>query len=390
MKMSSRRIHFGVCGIGYGHAARSSIIIRELEKHHFMVTASSYGDGLKYLKSVGINALQAPSVSYGILPEGKVSIKMTIYRNILLPLRFIEQVLCELSYAESAGLVLSDSRASTTLAGRLLGKPTLTILNQFNIRIEYPRYRRLIELLEAACHAPGKIWGLSDEILIADYPPPYTISKRNLVIPNKLLEKTSYIGPIIERLEKKPQREEICERCGLDPDGSPIIFYHASGPAYERRILTRLILPILDEIAGEYQVIATLGGDEPEHIVRRVRVYRWVDNPAKIFIISDLVICRAGQTTLAKALASGKPVIMIPIPAHSEQLGNALSVAETGAGIILQQNQLSFETLKSAIRRILSMESFRESAEEYRRLYMKLNSIEQICSRVSKLVEHTA
>jgi uncharacterized protein (TIGR00661 family) len=380
--MAPRRIHFGVCGIGYGHAARSSVIIRELEKRGFTITVSSYGDGLRYLKSAGVDVLPSPPVSYGVLPEGKVSIKMTIYRNITLPIRFMEQVSCELGYAEGADLVLSDSRASTTLAGKILGKPTLTMLNQFNMRIEYPRYRRLIELLEAACYAPGEIWGLSDEILIADYPPPYTISKRNLVIPDKLLEKTRFMGPVVERLED-PRRDEICEMYGLDPEGGPIIFYHASGPAHERGVLTRQILPILDEIAGEYRVIVTLGGDEPEYVAERAKVYRWVEDPMKIFAISDLVICRAGQTTLAKALASGKPVIMIPIPAHGEQLGNALSVAESGAGIILEQDQLSRETLGSAIRKILSDESFRESAERYQRLYVKLNPIEQICSRVA-------
>jgi uncharacterized protein (TIGR00661 family) len=381
--MVPRRIHFGVCGIGYGHAARSSIIIRELERRGFTIIVSSYGDGLRYLRSAGVDALPSPPVSYGVLPEGKVSIKMTIYRNIALPIRFMEQVSCELGYAEGADLVLSDSRVSTTLAGKILGKPTLTMLNQFNMRIEYPRYRRLIELLEAACYAPGEIWGLSGEVLIADYPPPYTISKRNLVIPDKLLEKTSFIGPVIERLEENPWRDEICEMYGLDPEGGPIIFYHASGPAHERRVLTRRILPILNEIAGEYQVIATLGGDEPEYVAERAKIYRWVEDPMKVFVISDLVICRAGQTTLAKALASGKPVIMIPIPAHGEQLGNALSVAESGAGIILEQDQLSRETLGSAVRKILSDESFRESAERYQRLYVKLNPIEQICSRVA-------
>ncbi|MCF3653919.1 MAG: hypothetical protein L2C94_007185 [Aigarchaeota archaeon] len=381
--MPPRRIHLGICGIGYGHAARSLIILRELERRGFTITVSSYGDGLRYLISAGVNALPSPPVSYGVLPEGKVSIKMTIFRNITLPIRFLEQLSCELGYAEDADLVLSDSRVSTTLAGKILGKPTFTILNQFNIRIEYPRYRRLIEILEAACYAPGEIWGLSNEILIADYPPPYTISKWNLVIPDRFLEKTSFIGPVIERLEKNPRRDELCEMYGLDPRGGPIIFYHASGPAYERRILTRQILPILDEIAREYQVIATLGGDEPGYAAERVRVYRWVDDPMRIFAISDLVICRAGQTTLAKALASGKPVIMIPIPAHGEQLGNALSVAESGAGIILEQDKLSRETLESAIRRILLDESFRESAEEYRKLHMRLNPIEQICSRIS-------
>lgn len=379
--MPIRRIHFGVCGIGYGHASRSSIIIRELMNRGLEVTASSYGDGLRYLREVGVDALPAPPLSYGVLPEGKVSIKMTIYHNILLPVRFMEQVSCEIGYAEEADLVISDSRASTTLAGKLLGKRTLTILNQFNIRVEYPRYRRLIEIIEAACQTPAHIWALSDEILIADYPPPYTISKRNLVIPDEVLEKTSFIGPIVERPRQNPRRGDLYEKYGLDPGGKPIIFYHASGPRYERRILSNLILPILEELAGEYQVVATLGGDELDHGVKRVRAYRWLDDPMEVFMISDLVICRAGQTTLAKALSSGKPVIMIPIPAHGEQLGNARSVAEVGAGIILEQDNLSPEALREAVELILSRDIFRERAKEYQRVHESLNPVEQVCLR---------
>lgn len=379
------RIHFGVCGIGYGHASRAAILIKELSRKGWGVSVSSYGDGLRYLKSLGVDAKPSPPVSYGVLPGGKVSIKLTIYRNILLPIRFLEQVSRELSYIEDADLVVSDSRASTVLASKLLGKPVLTILNQFNIRIEYPRYRRLVELVEALAQAPGKIWALSDSILIADYPSPYTISRQNLVVPEKLSDKVSFIGPILEKLEMNPSREALCAKHGLNPDGAPIIFYHASGPSYERRTLTNLILPILERIAEEYQVVATLGGDEPSSGLKRVRAYKWVENPLELFEISDLVICRAGQTTLAKALACGKPPIMIPIPAHGEQLGNALSVSEQGAGIILDQERLSVEALREAIKRILSNESFYEKAEGYRRLAEKLDPLEGICSKLLDL-----
>ena len=86
-----------------------------------------------------------------------------------------------MNYLESADIAISDSRGSTIIAGKLLGKPVLTILNQFNIRVVYPRYRRLIELLEGIAQVVGWIWARSDKILIADYPPPLTISKQNLV-----------------------------------------------------------------------------------------------------------------------------------------------------------------------------------------------------------------
>ena len=139
------RIHFGVCGIGYGHASRSAILAREFMRRGWRVSISSYKDGLRYLKASGIEAKYSPEISYGILPEGKVSIKMTIFRNILLPIRFLEQLSYELNYIEDADIVISDSRVSTILAGKFSGKPVLTILNQFNIRVEYPRHKRIIE-----------------------------------------------------------------------------------------------------------------------------------------------------------------------------------------------------------------------------------------------------
>ena len=380
------KIHFGVCGIGYGHAARSTILVKEFLRRGWIVSVSSYGDGLRYFKRAGIGVKPAPKVSYGVLPEGKVSIKLTIYRNLLLPIRLAEQVSHELNYSEDANLLISDSRASTILAGRILGKPVLTILNQFNIRVEYPRYRRLIELVEAASQVLGRIWALSDEILIADYPPPYTISKQNLAIPESLLKKVSFIGPILEKMEGNAPRKRICEKYGLDPEAAPIIFYHASGPSYERRRLTSLILPILDKLSGEFQFVATLGGDQPDKIPRNLKVFSWVENPIELFEVADAIICRAGQTTLAKALAAGKPVIMIPIPAHGEQLGNARSVSRWGAGLILEQEKLSIETLRQAIRRILSDSSFLEKAGEYRDLAKRLSPVEYICSRISELV----
>ena len=43
------RVLFTVCGIGMGHAARSSVIIKELMKEHEVLVVS-YGDGYNFLK----------------------------------------------------------------------------------------------------------------------------------------------------------------------------------------------------------------------------------------------------------------------------------------------------------------------------------------------------
>ncbi|MBI1819868.1 MAG: UDP-N-acetylglucosamine--N-acetylmuramyl-(pentapeptide) pyrophosphoryl-undecaprenol N-acetylglucosamine transferase, partial [Nitrospirae bacterium] len=54
---------------------------------------------------------------------------------------------------------------------------------------------------------------------------------------------------------------------------------------------------------------------------------------AKAYESSDLVVCRAGATTLAELSACGKPAILIPFPfaAHHHQEKNAHFLKEMGA-----------------------------------------------------------
>jgi UDP-N-acetylglucosamine--N-acetylmuramyl-(pentapeptide) pyrophosphoryl-undecaprenol N-acetylglucosamine transferase len=58
---------------------------------------------------------------------------------------------------------------------------------------------------------------------------------------------------------------------------------------------------------------------------------------------ADLVICRAGATTLAELTCLGKASILVPFPqaADNHQELNARALAEAGAAEILPQNALS-------------------------------------------------
>jgi UDP-N-acetylglucosamine--N-acetylmuramyl-(pentapeptide) pyrophosphoryl-undecaprenol N-acetylglucosamine transferase len=58
---------------------------------------------------------------------------------------------------------------------------------------------------------------------------------------------------------------------------------------------------------------------------------------------ADLVICRAGATTLAEITASGKPSILIPLPTATDdhQRKNAQVLARAGAAEVIDQRDLS-------------------------------------------------
>jgi UDP-N-acetylglucosamine--N-acetylmuramyl-(pentapeptide) pyrophosphoryl-undecaprenol N-acetylglucosamine transferase len=69
------------------------------------------------------------------------------------------------------------------------------------------------------------------------------------------------------------------------------------------------------------------------------------------FARADLVVCRAGATTVAELAAAGKPALMIPFPfaADDHQRKNAEAVERAGAGRMILQAELSGERLAREI-----------------------------------------
>src|SRR5262245_8301336 len=65
------------------------------------------------------------------------------------------------------------------------------------------------------------------------------------------------------------------------------------------------------------------------------------------FAAADLVISRAGATTVAELAAAGKPAIMVPFPfaADDHQRKNAEAVERAGAGRMILQAELTPERL---------------------------------------------
>jgi UDP-N-acetylglucosamine--N-acetylmuramyl-(pentapeptide) pyrophosphoryl-undecaprenol N-acetylglucosamine transferase len=79
----------------------------------------------------------------------------------------------------------------------------------------------------------------------------------------------------------------------------------------------------------------------------QAEVKPYLDQMVAEFERADLVICRAGATTVAELAAAGKPAIMIPFPfaADDHQRKNAEAVERVGAGRMILQAELTPERL---------------------------------------------
>jgi len=83
----------------------------------------------------------------------------------------------------------------------------------------------------------------------------------------------------------------------------------------------------------------------------RCTVQSFFNNMAELYSRADLLICRAGATTVAEVTALGKAVIFIPFPyaADNHQVLNAGILSDAGAAEIIIEQDLSGEILSAKI-----------------------------------------
>jgi len=76
---------------------------------------------------------------------------------------------------------------------------------------------------------------------------------------------------------------------------------------------------------------------------------------AEIYSQADLLVSRAGATTLAEIAVLGKPAILIPYPfaADNHQEKNAEHYGGAGGAVVLRQNQLTGKELAANIKQLL-------------------------------------
>ncbi|MCC8193885.1 MAG: undecaprenyldiphospho-muramoylpentapeptide beta-N-acetylglucosaminyltransferase [Deltaproteobacteria bacterium] len=74
----------------------------------------------------------------------------------------------------------------------------------------------------------------------------------------------------------------------------------------------------------------------------KMRVDGFIKDMAAAYTWADIVVCRAGATTIAELTCAGLPAIFIPFPAaaHDHQTHNARYLAAVGAAELLPQNKL--------------------------------------------------
>lgn len=162
----------------------------------------------------------------------------------------------------------------------------------------------------------------------------------------------------------------------LDPD-YPTVLLFGGGTGAQR--LNELVSR---EICEQANLIHLTGTDRDGADIDHPRYHRYgflKEEMKEALHKADVVVCRAGLGTISELSALGKPAVIIPMPdTHQEE--NASLLKESGAAVVLQQEELTQEALAKQLRLLLNDDEQRANYSRQIRLLMKPDASRQFAS----------
>jgi UDP-N-acetylglucosamine--N-acetylmuramyl-(pentapeptide) pyrophosphoryl-undecaprenol N-acetylglucosamine transferase len=335
------------------------------------VRISCSGQGLRYMRAhgPGLDTVECPPLDVEWTEEGSFSGRDFMVHFPLMFRSFSRQVAFE---TDSIGkfdpsVTVSDSRLSPVLAARARSCPVITMLNQFKVTLP-PRYRgdslgRLYERI--AGNVLGLLWSLSEEVLLTDLPPPYTIGEANVegTDLSRIVRYVGFTSPGLEVGEDRLQKA----RDVLGHDKRPLVFIQISGPDATKKRFIDTVLLCVASLSAKYKVVVSMGylggSGEPKTLAGGALLYDWCPIKDELFALSKVMVARSGHRTIGQCIDAGKPAVLVPIHNHSEQIGNAEKFQSLGLGMAIMPGDLVPQKLTEAVDSCISDPKYARNLE---------------------------
>jgi UDP-N-acetylglucosamine--N-acetylmuramyl-(pentapeptide) pyrophosphoryl-undecaprenol N-acetylglucosamine transferase len=118
----------------------------------------------------------------------------------------------------------------------------------------------------------------------------------------------------------------------------------------------------------------------------RAQVFDFFPQMHYAYSAANLVICRAGATTISELIFFGLPAVLLPYPyAYAHQMANARVLSGAGCALIIEDAKLNAENIKSILTPLVG------STEELARMrqcydkFKSVNAAEKLALEVSRL-----
>ena len=205
------------------------------------------------------------------------------------------------------------------------------------------------------------------------------------------VKKTIFTGnPCSEdALKKTPMKKS---ELGLDDKKKLVLIVMGSLGASSVNEILKKTLPLVEK--EPYQFLFVTGKNDYEEILncafpKNVKVVPYIDNMTRIMKNTDLMITRAGASTLSEIMSLQIPSILIPSPyvPNNHQYKNAMDLVSENAALIIEEKDLTPEILIQKMKEVLTS---REKQEQMKKNLSKMgvpNSATLIYQEIQKLIE---
>lgn len=160
-------------------------------------------------------------------------------------------------------------------------------------------------------------------------------------------------------------RDEASSAFGLDPRVPTILLI---GGSLGARTLNESVLGSLEQISSaSVQFIWQTGGYYKEHIAKELELK---GKPANLYVTdfisrmdqaykaADLVVSRAGASSISELCLLGKPSILVPSPnvAENHQTHNAMALVHRGAALYVKDSNAAHELIPLALDTVMQQD----------------------------------
>lgn len=161
-------------------------------------------------------------------------------------------------------------------------------------------------------------------------------------------------------------KEQAKAELGISPEEKLAVSVWGSlGAGHMNQIMTELI-PLLDgkqgfrllHAAGKMYyggMMEKLAETAPELPRRKVDVREYIFDMPRVMAAADIVLCRAGASTISELTYMGKPVIMVPSPnvTNHHQERNARVLEAAGGARVLLEGEFDAQSLLDMVEQLL-------------------------------------
>lgn len=189
------------------------------------------------------------------------------------------------------------------------------------------------------------------------------------------------------------KKSNILKEYNLDPSKKTVVIFGGSRGALK---INQAFIEALPHFENKsYQVLYASGEryynelqekvNVSENKLTNISIQAYIDKMAEVMANGDLVVGRAGATSIAEFTALGLPAILIPSPyvTNDHQTKNAQSLVDAGAVTMITDKELTGEQLVAAIDAILLNEELGKKMT----VASKKEGIPDACDRLYEVVK---